>query len=57
MQYSVAYSVYSQPSNPKVEAIFYVIADNCTGYYTPSMERPLTVIIIITTKIHLQYKK
>ena len=26
------------------------------GYDTPSMEHPLTVIIIITTKFHLQYK-
>ncbi len=26
------------------------------GYDTPSMEHPPTVIIIITTKFHLQYK-
>ena len=45
---SVVYSIYSQPSNPKVEAIFCVIADNHERLLHPIDGIPINVFYIIT---------
>lgn len=45
---SVADSIYSQPSNPKVEAIFCVIADNHERLLHPIDGIPINVFYIIT---------